>query len=87
MMWKLEIEHNSPGKCLLSVYWKIDILLDFCSELHVLKMRSIGFKCYLHEVEECCTEVIEYLVKILSILVQFQESTSLNFELCLPDVF
>ncbi|XP_020625408.1 uncharacterized protein LOC110062803 [Orbicella faveolata] len=40
----------------LSMCRKIKVLLHFCSELCKMKMRSMGFKCYLREVEECCTK-------------------------------
>ena len=65
MMWKLQgIEQNLPDKCFLSIYRKIKLLLHFCFELCKMKMKSMGFKCYVHEVEECCAKVIKCLVQI-----------------------
>lgn len=62
-MWNQGIVDNSQDKILLLMGKRIKAWSVSFPKLLVSKMRSTGFKCYVHEVEECC-KVTKYLVQI-----------------------
>ena len=56
-----------PNKLLLLMSKKTRDLIDLFPVLLLSKMRSTGFTCYLHEVQECCNnyyKVTDYLEQV-----------------------